>query len=411
MHKTLLVLRTEIVNVITRRSFLIMTFGVPLIGFVLFMGITSLNQTNPDALENIISAPSTATESEGYVDHSEIIQSLPADTPPDRLIAYPDEEAAQRALENGDISAYYILPTDVLESGELTLIKPDFSPFPSDDQSDWAMRWAFYVNLLGGSEDLAVRVNSPMDVYRVSLAPETGRDQESPLAFVVPYATTMMFYIIILGSASMLLNSVATEKQNRVMEVLMLSVSPRQLLTGKIIGLGITGLLQTIIYTGISYSLLRISGRTSATAANFDLPPSILGWGLLFFLLGYAIYASLMAGVGALVPNLREASQATFVVIFPMIIPMLLMSALIQEPNGTVSLVLSLFPFTAPVAMMTRLAATTVPLWQLLASAGLAVLQAVIIIRAVAGLYRAQVLLSGQEFKVKLFFRALLGWA
>jgi ABC-2 type transport system permease protein len=183
------------------------------------------------------------------------------------------------------------------------------------------------------------------------------------------------------------------------------------MLTGKIVGLGITGLLQTIIYTGISYSLLRISGRTSTAAANFDLPPSILGWGLLFFLLGYAIYASLMAGVGALVPNLREASQATFVVIFPMIIPMFLMSALIEEPNGTISMVLSLFPFTAPIAMMTRMAASAVPLWQPLLAVVLLILTAILIIRAVAGMYRAQVLLSGQEFKVGLFFRALLGRA
>jgi ABC-2 type transport system permease protein len=411
MHKTLLVLRTEIINVFTRRSFLIMTFGVPLIGFFLFMGITSLNQTNPQALETILSAPPTETESEGYVDHSGLIQSFPADTSPDRLIPYPNEEAANRAIETGDISGYYIIPADVIESGEMTLVKPDFSPFPSDDQSDWTMRWAFYVNLLGGDEDLAVRVNSPMDVNRVPLIPETVRDKSSPLAFVVPYATMMLFYIIILASASMLLNSVAKEKQNRVIEVLMLSVSPRQLLTGKIIGLGITGLLQTIIYTTISYSLLGISGRTSTTAANFDLPPSILGWGLAFFLVGYAIYASLMAGVGALVPNLREASQATFVVIFPLIIPMILLGALMEEPNGTISMILSLFPLTAPVAMMTRLAATTVPLWQPLLALGLGLFTAMLIIRAVAGLYRAQVLLSGQEFKVGLFFRALLGRA
>lgn len=411
MHKILLVLRTEIINAFTRRSFLFMTFVLPLVGFSLFMGISYLNQRNPQALENIVSAPSAETESEGYVDYSGIIQSLPADIPPDRLIPYPDEEAANRAIENGEISGYYIIPADVIESGEMTLVKLDFSSSSSDDQSDWAMRWTFYVNLLGGDESLATRVNSPMDVHLVSLTPETGRDESNPLTYAVPYATTMLFFYIILGTASMMLNSVATEKQNRVMEVLMLSVSPRQLLTGKIVGLGITGLLQTTIYTGMFYSLLRISGRTSLSAANFNLPPSILGWGLVFFLLGYAIYASLMAGLGALVPNLREASQATFVVITPLLIPMFLMAALIREPNGAVSLILSFFPLTAPVAMMTRLTAGAVPLWQPLLAVLLAVLTAMLIIRAVAGFYRAQVLLSGQEFKVKLFFQALLGRA
>jgi ABC-2 type transport system permease protein len=408
MRKTLLVLKTEIINVITRRSFLIMTFVVPLIGFGLFMGVTSLNQSSPETLESIVSAPTTGLESEGYVDYSGVIQSIPSDIPAGRLVPYANEEAAKSAIESGEISAFYIIPKDAVEKGEIFLVKPDFSPL-SFEQNDWVIHWTFKVNLLKGDESLTAQVNNPMEVTRVNLRPVTTRAEDSPLAFVVPYATTLLFYIIILGSASMLLNSVAKEKQNQVIEVLMLSVTPRQMLTGKIVGLGITGLLQTIIYTGISYSLLRVSGRTSAAAANFDLPPSILGWGLLFFLLGYAIYASLMAGVGALVPNLREASQATFVVIFPMIIPMFLMSALIREPNGTISIVLSMVPFTAPVAMMTRMAATTVPLWQILLTIGMAITTAVLIIRSVAGLYRAQVLLSGQEFKVGLFFRALLG--
>jgi ABC-2 type transport system permease protein len=408
MHKTLLVLKTEIINAVTRRSFLIMTFVLPLVGFGLFMIISSLNQRNPQALENIISAPTTETESEGYVDHSGLIRSLPSDVPTGRLVPYPDEQSAQRAIDNGEISAFYIIPQDVVESGEVTLIKPDFSPL-SSDETDWVMRWAFEVNLLGGDESLTTLVNNPLDVNLISLSPETVRDVTSPLAFVVPYATMMLFFYIILGTASMMLNSVATEKQNRVMEVLMLSVSPRQLLTGKIIGLGITGLLQTTIYTGLFYSFLRISGRTSVTAANFNLPPSILAWGLVFFLLGYTIYASLMAGLGALVPNLREASQATFVVLLPLMIPMFLISALIQEPNGTISMILSLFPLTAPVAMMTRLAASTIPLWQPLLAVLLGVLTALFIIRAVAGMYRAQVLLAGQEFKIGLFFRALLG--
>jgi ABC-2 type transport system permease protein len=410
MRKTLLVLKTEIINVLTRRSFLIMTFGVPVVGFLLFMGVNRLNENNPETLESIISAPAPSQVAEGYVDYSGVIESIPSDIPPGRLIPYATEEEAERAIENGEISAFYIIPQDTIVSGDIFLVKPDFTPFPSD-RDDWVIHWTFKVNLLGGDENLTAQVNNPMDVNRVPLLPETGRDEDSPLTFIVPYATTMLFYIIILASASMLLNSIAKEKQNQVIEVLMLSLTPRQMLTGKIVGLGITGLLQTIIYTGISYSLLILSGRTSTTAANFNLPPTILGWGLLFFLSGYAIYASLMAGLGALVPNIKEASQATFVVIFPMIIPLFLMTALIEEPNGTISMILSIFPFTAPIAMMTRLAATTVPIWQPLLAVGLMILTAILVIRSVAGLYRAQVLLSGQEFKVSLFFRALLGRA
>jgi ABC-2 type transport system permease protein len=206
-----------------------------------------------------------------------------------------------------------------------------------------------------------------------------------------------------------MLSSITNEKQNRVLEILMVSITPIQMLTGKIIGLGIAGLLQTLVWSGAGFALLRLSGQTFNIPSAFQLPASILAWGVVFFILGYAVYASLMAGVGALVPNLREASQATTVLIIPLIIPLIFISVLIGNPNGTLAIVLSLFPLTAPVTMMTRLAAGTVPDWQPALAAVLLAATAVLIVRAVAGMFRAQTLLSGQSFNLRRFFAALAG--
>ena len=126
---------------------------------------------------------------------------------------------------------------------------------------------------------------------------------------------------------------------------------------------------------------------------------------------GYALYASFMAGAGALAPNLREASQVTFLVMVPMIIPLMMIGALSQNPDGALSVGLSLFPLTAPVAMMARMAATEVPLWQGGLSLGLVIVSAVLAVRWVGGLFRTQTLLSGQTFNVKLFLSALVGKA
>jgi ABC-2 type transport system permease protein len=134
-------------------------------------------------------------------------------------------------------------------------------------------------------------------------------------------------------------------------------------------------------------------------------------WGVLFFILGYAVYASLMAGVGALVPSLKEASQATFVIMIPLIAPLMLISPLISKPNSLLAVIISLFPLTAPVTMMTRLAATTVPIWQILLALALLAATAYFIVRGVAGLFRAQTLLSGQKFRLKLLLQALVGKA
>ncbi len=195
------------------------------------------------------------------------------------------------------------------------------------------------------------------------------------------------------------------------MEILMLSVTPRQLLTGKIVGLGLIGLLQVVAWVGTGRLLLARSGTTFNLPIAFQLPTSFLIWGLVFFLLGYAVYASLMAGLGSLVPNLREASQATILVIFPLMIPMFLNSLLINEPDSIISVFLSLFPLTSPVAMMTRLAAGGVPLWQTFLAAILLVITAVLVVRSVARMFRSQTILSGQPFSRKLFFNTLLGKA
>jgi ABC-2 type transport system permease protein len=411
MNKTLQVLKHEIVTVLSRPSFLFAIFGVPIIGATIFFAAAQLSKgsSTQNLLAQLISSPATV-QAEGYIDQSGIIKIIPDSIPTGVLVSYPDEISARQALENGKISAYYIIPADYIQTGDINYIRPDFNPIGSSGQSA-LMEWILKVNLLGGDTQIAALVNGPLNTEKVSLSPTPQRDANNLLTFFLPYGVTMLFYIVLLSAASLLLSSVAKEKENRVMEILMVSVTPMQLLSGKIIGLGLLGLLQIIAWVGTGRILLARSGTTFNLPIVFQLPTSFLIWGLIFFLLGYAVYASLMAGLGALVPNLREASQATIVVIFPLIIPIALISVLINEPDSILAVVLSLFPLTSPVAMMTRLAAGGVPLWQTILAAVLLAITAVFVVRAVARMFRAQTILSGQPFSRKLFFNALLGKA
>ncbi|MEE9187765.1 MAG: ABC transporter permease, partial [Anaerolineales bacterium] len=143
--------------------------------------------------------------------------------------------------------------------------------------------------------------------------------------------------------------------------------------------------------------------------AEFQLAPYILVWGAVYFLLGYAVYASLLGAVGAMLPNLRETSQATMVVILPMIIPLMFISVLIAQPNGLLAVGLSLFPLTAPVTMMLRLTIVTVPASQLLLSVVILLLTAIFILRAVASMFRAQTMLSGHPLSLRNIYRMILG--
>jgi ABC-2 type transport system permease protein len=412
MSKTLLVLRNEFISTVSRKSFLFTAIGIPLIGFLIFTGVGLLGQGGTSGVESIISGAVATAKLDGYVDQSGLIRTIPADLPPGLLAPFPDEASARRALDAGEIKAYYLIPSDYLTSGTVYYIDPNARPFLSGVQT-WIMRWTLFVNLLGGDAELAARVRNPMEIFVTALSPsperEIAMDQGMSAAFWIPYAVTMIFYFVIMTSASLLLNSISKEKTNRVMEMLMASVSPRQMLAGKIAGLGIAGLIQTIAWVGTGYALLRLGGTTLSIPASLQLSPSILVWGVVFFLLGYAVYASLMAALGALVPNIREASQATISVIWPLIIPLFFINALIQDPNSTLSLALGMIPFTAPIAMMTRLAAGGIPWWQPVLAAVLLLGTAIFIVRAVSGMFRAQTLLSGQAFSAKRFWGSLLG--
>jgi ABC-2 type transport system permease protein len=410
MKKIFFVLATEIKNTVLRPSFLIITFGVPLIAFLLMLAFSSASEASQASITNFFST-SIDLDQQGYVDEAGVIKQLPSDLEEAgvNFVAYPDEDAALAAMVSGEISSYYLIPEDFIEIEEFYSITPDFTPL-SGGENNWAMEWTLTVNLMDGDEEKAAGVFYPMIETRVSRSaeqPET--DEDNPLAFGVPYVVTIFFYMIIFGSASLMLGSISKEKSNRVIEVLLLSVSPKQLLLGKIIALGLVGMMQTGIYISIGTALLRISGRSFDVAAAFQLPTNLLWWGLLFFLLGYSIYAALMAGAGALAPNAREASQITYVLLIPLIVPLFFMTALIENSNSLLAVLISMFPFSAPVAMMTRLAADSVPLWQILLSAGIMAGTAYLIVVLVARLFRAQNLLSGQEVKVGMYVKTLLG--
>lgn len=412
MSKTWLVLRNEFVSVVTRRSFLVTLFLLPLVGFVITLiisGIQKSTGSNPQEFLGNLFGPNHDSSAlpEGFIDQSGLVTLIP-ESIQSKLVRFENAEVASEAVQDGAISAFYVIAPDYLESGKITYVRPDFNPMSGIEQTGTIETLMGYA-LTGGDIDLTYRMQDPLNIEEVSLSETVQRDVSNPLTFFLPYVVTFLFYIVILTSSTLLLNSVSGEKQNRMMEILMTSVKPIQMLTGKIIALGLVGLLQTLVWSGSGYLLLSFSGRQFSLGEAFKLPPTILLWGMLFFLLGYAVYASLMAGLGALVPNIREASQTTTIVIIPLIIPLMFISVMIQSPNSPLPVFLSLFPLTAPVSMMTRLAATQVPIWQPAVSALLIAATAYLLVRAAAKLFRAQNLLSGQSVNTKAFFSALFG--
>jgi len=409
MNRTWTVFKYELINTISRRSFILTLILVPLVPALILGVINILGDHQTQAIQELFIPDTKISNNEGYVDQADLIQSLPEWLPKDRLAPYPDEDSARLAMDEGKITAFYIIPENYIETGDVRYIRTDFNPVTGFEQSEM-LNQVLRFNLLGGEGELYQKYQKTMTFEFVNLKPEVlERDQDNPLTFYLPYGVTLLFYIIVLTTSSLMLNSVSKEKENRVVEILMSSLIPTQLFTGKIIALGIAGLLQMVVWFGSGFIIMRLGGTTLNIPANLQLPPSLLLWSILFFLLGYGMYGGLMAGIGAIVPNLREASQASYVIIIPVIIPMLMIGSTINDPNGMLATAISIFPLTAPVAMITRLSTGIIPLWQPILAVFLLLGTVILVIRSVAGLFRSQILLTGQKFNIIIFFRALLG--
>jgi ABC-2 type transport system permease protein len=425
MKKILLIIRQELINTFSRPSFLIVAVGIPLISALIFGGIKLIQSRAGE--EDPTSSPETEElemDTEGYVDQSGLIQIIPPEFPEGQLLAYQNEDQAKQALASGDISAYYIIPADYVDTGEIFYVFPDNRPLIDDGQK-WVMQWTLMVNLLGGDVEAADRIWNmvwKLDERNITPLPtgETALEgdacsrpgsacQSNDLIRYIPSIMAALFYISFMLSSTMLFSSITTEKENRTLEVLLVSISPRQMMIGKTIGLGIAGIIQTVIWLGTIYTIFNLGGSTLNLPENFSFPPEIIFWSLVFFLGGFGVYASLMAGAGALVPKMKEAGSANFVVLSPLLIAYMvgIMAPLAESAEALLPVVLSFFPLTAPILMVMRLTNGFVPLWQLLLSAVLVLATNVLIVRATAKMFKAQNLLSGQPFSLKRYYQIL----
>jgi ABC-2 type transport system permease protein len=423
--KTWLILWHELVTTVGSPMFVLVCVGVPLLalaqlGMMVYSGQSgspSRTSITGDRIAGDEASPLIAPgpEVQGYVDLSGLIETVPPPISTGALVRYADEASARQALEGHAIAAFYLIPADYVASGELICIRPDYPLFSPGDAAS-SMDWMLLVNLLARDANvpqptwLAAQVWEPMTLETTAWASESAlSEDEASLARLISLLVMLLLYGIILMASGLMLRSISEEKKNRLMEVLLLSVSPRQMLAGKTIALGLAGLIQALIWAAMGYLFFALGGHSSYVPGGITLSPAALTWCVVFALLGYALYASLYAGAGALLPDWGKSRQASLLIALPAFIGFQIGLLSTDNPHGALALSASFFPLTAPFVMVKRLVAGGLPWWQPVVAAGLMVLSLPIVVRAVARMFVAQNLLSGQPFSIKRYLSALLG--
>lgn len=398
----------EFLKHLRRPSFILTTLLVPLIAAAITFGISLARGGSQEA--GPLPGAQDFEGTIGYVDQSGLIAQVPPEIPPSLFRAYPDEAAARAAVAAGEARVFYVIPPDYLQRGTVIRYARELSGGEQE-----LFRTLLRAALVGGDLRAATLLEEPIELKTVRLdaagAELTGRDNSASggaQTFFVPYIFAMLLYMTIFFAASFLLQSVTEEKENRTIEILLTSLQPWQLLGGKVLGLGLLGLVQMLLWLTASRLLLGASaGPLGLFEGQFALPWGVWALAVIYFLLGYLFYAGIMAGIGATVTNIREGGQLTALMVFPFIIPLWFLGVIIEQPNGTLARVLGIIPFTAPVTMMIRSPLADVAPVEIALSLALLAASVVLAIWLAARLFRVSTLLSGKRLNGREIMRAI----
>ena len=389
---------------IKRPGFIVMTFIVPVLGLLAIAVISIISGSlQPGPAENVeIGYFAQVGDFQDYTTLGNIT-----------LVPFGNEADARRALVSGAINEYFVIPQDYIEKGlvnRYTLEKQLEAP----PATAAAIKIFITSNLLAGKVSQATidRIETPLSLVTTRLT-ETGEvapEQGGYGNLIFPAIFSLLLVLSITFSSGYLLQGLGDEKENRLIEVLLSSVSTRQLMTGKVFGIGAAGLTQVVVWIISAPLLLGLASSTfGGFIASIQLPAAFLTLGIVYFILGYLLFAVISTGIGAIAPSAREGQQLSTLFVLTAVSPLWLSSLLLLFPDAAVWVVLTIFPLTAPVVVMLRLGVSVIPAWQLAASMAVLVLCTAGGLLLTARIVRSYLLMYGKRPGLGEILRSLRG--
>ena len=381
MIKTWRVFVHEYLRHVLRKRFIFAVLSLPLIAVVI--GIFTI----------IMVALQYDGRPVGYVDLAGWLQAPvqnsvnPNEWFPDvEVVKYLSEDAALQALKEDQIQGYYVFSVQYLDTGEVRLVANE-SPSQGAQSAFESFVRANLVNGLPEEVQARLLSNDRLDIQTLDGARQSGNGRW--VEIVVPLAAGVLFMFVVNMTGGYLLRAVVEEKENRTMKIVITSVSPTQLMAGKIAGNLSVGLTQLFLWLVVPVLGLVLASFLVPAAQNVKIITPTFWLTMATILPAFVMVAALMAAVGATATETNEASAVAGWFTIPLVAPYWFMSLLMENPNAPLSVGMSLFPLTAPVTLPVRIAFTTVPVWQIVLSIGLLYLCAV-----------ASILLSGRAFRL-----------
>tara|TARA_B110000014_G_scaffold92770_1_gene63643 strand:+ start:183 stop:1508 length:1326 start_codon:yes stop_codon:yes gene_type:complete len=434
MDKIWIIFEREYLQRVKKKSFLLSTLITPLI-FPLFIAITVFLLSNNDEEKYVIS----------FVDSNELLEDTLEFNNNILVRSSLKLEELNNQINSGEIYGALIIPKfDIYDPSEVKFYSKNVpsGDFINDVESILEDRIEnIKIKQLGLNQEsldkLITRIS--LNTYSISeiSSSDVGSEIEavksnSSLAFGVGYFNGFLIYMFVFIYGSFILQSVLDEKSSKVVEVIISSVKPFQLMMGKVLGVGAVAFTQILIWIILVFSISAFTssyfGYDSTSSVNdiasiqensdqsqeivfgmFDMISSIdvtkiIISFIIYFLGGFFLYGAFFAAIGSAVDNLQDASQFTLPISLPIIASLMFMAVVLENPNSSTSVFLSMFPLTSPILMMARLT-FGVPDWQLFLSIFLLFLSVLFALWFAGRIYRVGILTTGSKITYKLLWK------
>jgi ABC-2 type transport system permease protein len=426
MKKIFAVIRREFVERVRTRAFVISTVLLPVF-MVLMVLLPGLMMSGGDRTRNVAVVDASGSglgQPVGTVLKAATFGDAEGAKPRYRVQVFPADAASLAQVRDGLIAktgfakgrqhdgwdGVLVLADNTLASGKLTYYGDNVTSPESMSRLRRDVSEALAgVRLAKSGVDQALvsKAMAPADLDTTKVSDGKLTGQSGKASFMIAYFMGFVLYLATLIYGQQTMTSVIEEKTSRIMEVLTSSLTPFQMLLGKVLGVGLAGLTQMAIWVGSAFVLgsqgARLAGAfgVSAEAArSFAIPgiaPSLLVVFLLYFALGFLLYGALYAAIGAMCNTIQETQQyAIFVTMF-VLVGFFAVFALIKDPTGTLGVTMSYIPFFSPFTMPVRWSMTSVPLLQLCVSLALMVLALLACVWLAARIYRTGILMYGKK--------------
>jgi ABC-2 type transport system permease protein len=318
--------------------------------------------------------------------------------------ATPEEATAKQKLLNeqlasGQLTAYVVLPPEALKRNHFPYFAKNVGDLTTKGNVNDAVNDAVIERRMAEAGLDANRVNDLSRSVSLDTINRQGQREEGQ-TFFLTFGLIMAIYVSILVYGITVMRGVIEEKQWRIIEVLLSSVKPIELMLGKLIGIGLVGLTQFAVWalTGTLMSVLGTMPLMRFVKVPLpSLSPLLMFFFVLYFILGYFLYATLYAMVGAIVSNEEDGQQMQIPVTMTIVIPIMISALVMQDPNSLTSTLLSFIPFFSPILMFMRISFQTPPAWQIVLSIVLNLTTILALIWLAAKIYRVGVLMYGKR--------------